>query len=168
MFIRRSQNKHISVKRRTPKVKKNSRFLELAIVAIFAMVVVYGASFALKITNGVSKTIDSPVQSIRLQILNGCGMRGVADKIARGLPSLIKPPLEVSVLEVFDFKAYDVKKSFLISREPDLSMAAALAGQLGLESENIVYEPIENNYRSITVTLVLGTDCSNLFLKSTK
>jgi hypothetical protein len=166
MLINKSNNNKI--KRRSPRPKKNSRFLELAILAIFVIILVYGASFALKITNGVSKTVDVPVYNIRLQILNGCGAHGAADKAAKMLPNLINLPLEVNVVEVYDFKAYGVKKSFIISREPDLTNARALAKQLGLGTDNIVFEPIENNYRSISVTLVLGDDYETALLKNKK
>lgn len=168
MFTNRTAKKSIKVKRRSLKSKKNSRFLELAIAAIFALVVIYGASFALKITNGVSKTVDAPVSTVRLQILNGCGIRGVGDRVAKVLPSYVKPPLEVSVLEVYDFKAYDVKKSFVISRESDLALAKKFAVQLHLDADKIVYEPIENNYRSIAVTLVIGKDYNETILKPVK
>jgi hypothetical protein len=168
MLINKSNNSRIKIKRRSPRSKKHSRFLELAILAIFAIIVIYGASFALKITNGVSKTVDIPIYNIRLQILNGCGAHGAADKAAKLLPNLIKLPLEVSVVEVYDFKAYNVKKSFIISRESDMANARALAGQLGLAIDNIVFEPIDNNYRSISVTLVLGEDYETAFLNNKK
>lgn len=168
MLINKSNNNRIKVKRRSPRSNKHSRFLELAILAIFAIIVIYGASFALKITSGVSKTVDVPIYNIRLQILNGCGAHGAADKAAKMLPNLVRLPLEVSVVEVYDFKAYNVKKSFVISREADLTNARTLAGQLGLDTDNIVFEPIDNNYRSISVTLILGEDYETTLLNNKK
>ena len=140
----------------------------MAILAVFVIIIVYGASFALKITNGVSKTVDVPVYNIRLQILNGCGLHGAADKAAKMLPNLVHLPLEINVVEVYDFKAYGVKKSFIISRDQDLTNARALAEQLGLDADHIVFEPIDNNYRSVSVTLVLGEDYESALLKNNK
>ena len=57
-----------------------------------------------------------------------------------------------------DFKAYHVMKSFLISRDKDTDPVKILADQLELSKDDIIYEPINNNYRSITATLVLGED----------
>jgi hypothetical protein len=166
MLFKRSSKNGIKIKRRTTKAKKNSRFLELTILAIFSLVVVYGASFALRISNGVSKTIDVPVQNIKLQILNGCGRHGIADKVAKALPTKVKLPLELSVVDIYDFRAFDVKKCFLISRSSDLSIAKNLAEHLGLDRENIVFEPLENNYRNIGVTLVIGEDYEQVLLKT--
>jgi hypothetical protein len=162
MSLRKPFKSSIKVKRKSPKIKKNSRFLEFSILAVFALVVIYGASFALKISNGVSKTIDVPTQAVRLQILNGCGISGAAERVARIIPGLIKPPLEASVVDIYDFKAFNVKKSFLISRQQDLTLAQMAATQLNLDATNIVFDPIENNYKSINITLVLGEDYDKL------
>ncbi|MCX6826540.1 MAG: LytR C-terminal domain-containing protein [candidate division Zixibacteria bacterium] len=168
MLLNKSAIKNTKIKRRSSRPRKSSRTLEMAILGVFIVIVVYGVSFILKINNGISRTIDTPVYNIRLQILNGCGKHGVADRIVKVLPSLVKAPLELNIVEIYDFKSYDVKKSFIISREADITIAKTLAGQLGLEPDNIVYEPIENNYRSVTATLVLGVDYNEKLLKPKK
>lgn len=168
MLFKKS-NKRKNIKRRTSISKKgNSRFLELAIVAIFAMVAIYLASFAIRITRGFSKTIETPEYIIRLQILNGCGEDGVANKAAKLIPAKIEMPLEVKILDVDDFDSYDVESSFIISREKDLEAAQLLAKQLGLEPDNIVYQKLENNYRSISATLILGKDYEYTVLKQSE
>jgi hypothetical protein len=164
MQLKKSNKKNRTVKRRTvAKKKKNSRFLELAIVAIFALVAIYAASFAIRITHGLSKTIDAPDHIVRLQILNGCGTDGAANQVARTIPGLIELPLEVNVIDVDNFRAYDVSKTFVISRDEDLTAARLLTEQFSLDQDEIKYNPIENNYRSINATLVLGDDYETIF-----
>ena len=168
MLFKKS-NKKNNIKRRTAISKKgNSRFLELAIVAIFAMVAIYLASFAIRITHGFSNTIETPEHVIRLQILNGCGEDGIANKAAKLIPGSIKLPLEVKILDVDDFDSYDVESSFIISREKDLEASELLAEQLGLDQDKIVYQKLENNYRSISATLVIGKDYDNTVLKQSE
>jgi len=150
--------KNGTTRRRQPRTREKSKFLELAIVALFALVLIYGASFAIRVTHGFSKTIDMPEYSVRLQILNGCGVTGAAAKVAKALPTKISLPLEVAVLDTDDFNSYDVKETFIISRDNDMKAAKIFAEQLGLKIDNIVYKPVENNYRSISLTLVLGDD----------
>lgn len=135
--------------------------MEVAIVAIFTLVFIYGASFAIRITHGFSKTTETPEASIRLQILNGCGQAGVASKIARKIPALVRLPLEVTILEVGDFESYGVKKTFVISRDKDMTQSEAFAEQLGIEEE-VLYRPLQDNYRSLTTTLVIGEDYQTL------
>ncbi len=164
MFFKKSRSNRPSV-RRTAKTKKNSRLLEFAIVALFALVIIYGASFAIRITRGFSQTIETPEHIVRLQVLNGCGTDGAASKVTRALPSLIKLPLDVKIVDVADFNSYDIAQSFVISRQDDLTAAEILARQLGLDAGNIEFEPIENNYKSITATLVVGQDFGTAILE---
>jgi hypothetical protein len=142
--------------------------LELAIVAIFALVIIYAASFAIRVTRGFSKTVESPEFILRLQILNGCGEKGAANQVTQSIPDLVKMPLEVKVIDVDNFDSYNITESFIISREKDLKASMLLADKLGLDRDKIVYKPIENNYRSISATLVLGSDFKTRILDTGK
>lgn len=166
MLFKKSKNNNNIKRRTTVKKKSNSRFLELAIVAIFALVAIYAASFAIRITHGFSKTIEAPEYVIRLQILNGCGEDGAANRVAGATPGRIKLPLEVKVIDVDDFDSYDVAETFIISRQNDTEAAKLLAGQLGIDSDKVIYQEMENNYRRISATLVLGKDYELMILKS--
>jgi LytR cell envelope-related transcriptional attenuator len=168
MFFKKSKRKTTKSVRRKSQTRKNPRVLELAIAAILVLVLIYGASFAIRITHGFSKTIDMPEHVIRLQILNGCGINGIASRAAKILQTKVKHPLEVEIIEVGDFDSYNAGESFIISRKKDLKPARLFAEQIGINSEKIVYKSIENNYRSITVTLVLGDDCELLLETSTE
>jgi heme/copper-type cytochrome/quinol oxidase subunit 2 len=168
MIFKKSLTRRKTIKRRSTPKKKRSRFLELAIVAITALVVIYVISFAIRVTHGFSRTHDTPEHVIRLQVLNGCGVDGAAGQVATALSRSIKMPIELSVVEVADFDSYHVEKSFLISRESNTRAAAALAERLGLATDPIVYRPIENNYRSINVTLVLGDDFRTTVIEPSK
>lgn len=161
MALKKTSRKSKTSGRRSFREKKSSRVLELAIIAIFALVFIYGASFAIRITHGFSKTVETPEHMIRLQILNGCGEVGAASKLAQKIQTLISLPLEVSILEVGDFDSYEVNETLVISREKNTSQSEAFAEQLGIETD-VLYKPIENNYRGITTTLVLGKDYKQL------
>ncbi len=158
MLFKKSKNKNNIRRRTTVKKKANSRFLELAIVAIFALVAIYAASFAIRITHGFSKTIETPEYVIRLQILNGCGEDGAANRAAKALPGRIKLPLEVKVMDVDDFDSYEVAETFVISRLENTEAAKLLAEQLGFDTDKVIYQKLENNYRTVSATLVLGKD----------
>jgi len=164
MLFKKS-SKRKTIKRRSPRPRKNSTLLELAIVIILVLVVIYAAGFAIRITQGFSKTIETPEHIVRVQILNGCGAPGAAGKIARELPGLVQMPLEVHIIDVGDFEASHVEKTFMISRDSDLEAAEMLARQLALDGDRIHYQPLENNYRSIAVTIVLGDDFNDILKK---
>jgi len=140
----------------------------MAIAAIFALVIIYGASFAIRITQGLSKTVEAPDYVLRLQVLNGCGINGAAGHVANELAKHIKHPLEIDVVDVGDFNAYHVNNTLLSLRDKNLGGADILAEQIGLDPDNSVYEPINNNVRSISATLVLGEDFDSLINKHKK
>ena len=62
------------------------------------------------------------------------------------------------MIDVDDFDSYDVAETFIISRQKDTEAAKLLAEQLGIDSDKVIYRKMENNYRSISATLVLGKD----------
>lgn len=141
-----------------------SRSLETMIVAGFAFAVVYAASFTVRATQGVTKMRPVDVLHLRVQALNGCGQGGVAGRVADALTAKARAPLEVSVVDVDNFTVFDIERSFIISRESNLEDAQLLARQFGMSAEDIIYAPLEDNYRSIHVTVVVGRDYEELFL----
>ena len=59
----------------------------------------------------------------------------------------------------------EVPETFLISRTRNTADAKVLARKIGLDPSGIEYKPLENNYRHVSVTLVLGKDYERLQLE---
>lgn len=137
---------------------KLNRTIELSIGLVLFIVIVYIASVTIKITSGISKTIDSPKHQIRLQVLNGCGVRGAAGKVADRMGGYVDGEIEVMIVDTDNFDLTEIPGSFLISRIKDKKAAELLAKKLGLDPDKIEYRPMENNFRHVSVTLVLGMD----------
>ena len=142
--------------------KKPLRFLEFSILFLFVVVVGYVASFTVQITKGYSSENDPAEHFINLQVLNGCGEKGLANKLANKIEMAVEKPLALRVIDTDNFDNYGVEKTFIISRKSDLTAAQLLADQLGLE-EAVAYREIEDNYRDIGATLVLGKDYIVIF-----
>ena len=144
------------------KEKKPLRFLELGILFLFVVVAGYIASFTVQITRGYSSE-KSPVEYfINLQVLNGCGEKGLANKLANRIEVAVEKPLALRVIDTGNFDNFGVEKTFIISRSSDLSAANLLADQLGLEGA-VTYREIDDNYLDIGATLVLGKDYPIIF-----
>ena len=144
------------------KGKKPLRFLEFGILFLFVVVVGYIASFTVQITKGYSSENDPTRFFINLQVLNGCGDKGIANKLANKIEMSVEKPLAIRVIDTDNFDNFGVEKTFIISRKSDLTAANLLADQLGLE-EAVAYREIEDNYRDIGATLVLGKDYKMVF-----
>jgi hypothetical protein len=144
---------------------KLNRFLEIFIALAFVAVLVYVVSVTVRVTTGISKTTDPPANQVRLQVLNGCGETGLASRVSDQLSGYRDEDLEIKVVDAGNFEVMEVPQSFLISRVKNTSAAAVLARKLGLDPSGIEYKPLENNYRHVTVTLVLGLDHPDVLLQ---
>lgn len=138
------------------------RFLELSILFLFIVVVGFVASFTVQITKGYSSEKEPAEYFINLQVLNGCGEKGIANRLANDIEMAVEKPLAVRVIDTDNFDNFGVEKTFIISRKSDLAAAQLLADQLGLEAA-VTYREIEDNYRDIGATLVLGKDYHIVF-----
>ena len=137
---------------------KRNKYLEIIIVITFIVVLVYVGSMTVRITTGVSKTIESSAHTVRLQVLNGCGLPGLAGNTADMLADYKDDELEIKIVDTDNFKLRKVAESFVISRLEDKTAAKKLAEKIGLDPSLVVYKSLENNYRHVTATLVLGED----------
>jgi len=159
-----------SIKRRTGKSSllrglfSGSRVLEIIIASAFILVVLYVASISIRVTGGVSKTIETPEHTIRLQVLNGCGVSGLAGRTAGLLGNYKDPDIEIMIVDTDNFEIRPAPKTLVISRDEDKRVAILLATKLGLNGADVVYKQLENNYRQVTTTLVLGEDWESINL----
>lgn len=141
---------------------QHSRLLELLIAAVFIIVLVYVVSMSIRVSQGVSRTLESPEHVVRLQILNGCGVTGLASRLADGLSGYEDSDLEIQIVDTDNFEISKVRQSFVISRLEDNTVATKLAAKMGLPTEDIRNQPLENNYRQVSATLVIGEDWESL------
>lgn len=95
--------------------------------------------------NGVAAEI------IQLDVLNGCGVSGVADRYtdflrARGF----------DVVEIGNYISYDVDETFVIDRIGNKANAVKVANALGIEKVKVIQQLNENYF--LDVSLVIGKD----------
>ena len=138
------------------------RIAEVIVGIAFLALLVYVVVVAVRISKGVSRDSAQTTNLIRLQILNGCGINGLAAEIGGKLDGLSGAGLEIRVVDADNVDLKRVKKSFVISRTEDVTAARVLALKLGLNPEEVTYEPLERNVRQISATLVLGDDFGSL------
>jgi hypothetical protein len=104
-------------------------------------------------TAAVNQATDKP---IRLQVLNGCGAKGITKRVAPGLRRL-----GFDVRESGNAKNYRHKTSKVYSRTRDISLAFRVADAVGI-ARSLVDELIDPALADIDVTLVIGADYSDL------
>ena len=169
-MLKSRKSKKSSTRSRSPKKGLggllNGRLLEIIIAVAFGLVVLFVISMSVRISGGVSQILSSPDHEVRLQVLNGCGVTGLAGKVADEWADYVDDDIRILVVETDNFDLRPVEKTFLITRDGDKSAARLLAEKLHLEDVEIVSQPLEHNYREVTTTLVLGGDWQEIQAKA--
>lgn len=104
-----------------------------------------------------------PLETVTLQILNGCGEKGAAESLAGALlpgdGSLI-----YDVIEKADAKLEAFDKTMVVDRRGSATgsgiseEARRVAARLGIDEDDIILLKLEDNILDIDVTVIAGTD----------
>lgn len=94
---------------------------------------------------------------IQLEVLNGCGVPGIANDFTS---TLRKNGFDV--VETGNFKNFDMQNTVVIARTFDDENAQRVADALGISQENVFIEASEDFY--LDATVVIGSDYKSLKL----
>lgn len=100
-------------------------------------------------------TKQSTGKSLQIDVQNGCGVQGVADKFTDYLRSK-----GFDVVEMGNFSTQDIKTTMVIDRAGNISNAKRVAQTLGI-SPKYVIQQINKNY-FLDATVVIGKDYEEL------
>jgi len=140
------------------------RILDVTLIVMAAAVVGYLVLFAVKVGTGYSRTLSVPERTVRLQIVNASGTRGLSSGVIARLKELSDLELTVRVVDLSYFDLEETQHSFVVSREIDCETARLLARRLGLDPDAVEYRELEHNTGYITATLILGRDTQEKLL----
>lgn len=96
-----------------------------------------------------------PGQVIQIDLLNGCGVDGAASKFTNYLRAR-----GYDVVEMKNYKTFDVKESLVIDRNGNVETAKKVAYALGVSGKNIIQQ-ISHDY-FVDVSVVVGKDFGSL------
>ncbi len=148
--------------RNTKRLHPKNLFLNIIIGVLTVIVCFLAYSF---VTNTfVEKPVDWKTQAdgrtaegdvIQLDVLNGCGASGAAQKFTDFLRKR-----NFDVVQSANYKTFDVERSLVIDRTGHLNNARKVAYALGIEEQNIVQQINPDYY--LHVSVVIGHDYRNL------
>jgi hypothetical protein len=155
-------------KSRAAKPKKGSRIIDFFLIVISLTVLIFVGSLALRYTQGESapsvpkgqtqsEQATMPV-SLRMQVLNGCGVSGVAGRFAKYLIDAGKPDFTIDIIDEKNFGSFGQEKTTLIARRAGSPVAERLAMRLGLPIDRVTYKELEDNFLDIDYSIVVGMD----------
>lgn len=132
---------------------------EALIVVLLGCVLIYTYSFAKKIGFAETTTESSgPPLLVRVQVLNGCGLPGVANRISDELRTAGADHFEFDVVEQGNFATFDVEETLVLDRGSSPEAALEIASMYGLPRDRVVRQSLNDNILDIEVSVLLGKD----------
>ncbi len=108
--------------------------------------------------------VDTSSDTVTVQVLNGCGVKGAAESMANALlpgdGSLLYDVIEKADAELGAFEKTLVvdRRGSSISPGELSEKAVMVAGRLGIKKDDIVLLTLEDNILDIDVTVIAGID----------
>jgi len=129
--------------------------LNVSIILLSLMVIYLLYSFINRafINPPIETTTDNRV--IQVDVLNGCGVPGVAIKFTDYLRSR-----GFDVLEMGNYKSFEVEETLVVDRSGKIEDAKKVASALGVDSKNIIQQVSKDSYLDCSV--IIGKDYNNL------
>lgn len=94
---------------------------------------------------------------IQLEVLNGCGVSGLASRFTSALRRN-----GFDVVETGNFDHFNMEKTIVISRTYNTDNAKRVAEAIGIDEKNILVEASDDYY--LDATIVIGSDYNSLNL----
>lgn len=94
---------------------------------------------------------------IQLEVLNGCGVAGLANDFTSALRKN-----GFDVVETGNFDNFNMEQTLVISRTHNTENARRVARALGISEENVIVEASDDFY--LDATVVIGSDYQSLKL----
>jgi hypothetical protein len=92
---------------------------------------------------------------IQVEVLNGCGIGGVADRFTDFLRAN-----NFDVVNVGNYVSFDVDECLVIDRSGNMANAYKVAKSLGIKNENVIQQLNKDYF--LDVSIVIGRDYFNL------
>ena len=139
---------------------------DICLTVAVAVVVIYSITVGVKVASGYSVEQATTQHIVKLQLVDASGGHYQIPGLIKNLQAIAGSDLNVEIVEVSTFEVRKIARSSVISRHKDLAAARFLSEQLGLDPDEVEYQPLINNKNHVTATLVLGTKDLGLKLET--
>ncbi len=144
-----------------PTNRASNIFFNITIFLLSVVVAFLSYSIISKLNNYFSgeeseEKIVVTSKPVQLEVLNGCGVKGIADRFTDYLRSS-----NFDVVNIGNYRSFDIDNSLIIDRTGNYKNALKLASLLGVEDNQIIQQVNKNYF--LDITLIIGKDHKQLF-----
>jgi hypothetical protein len=149
--IKKSAQKPVDLRSSTTNI-----FLNIAIFFLLAVILFILYSIYIKISNPGEEQNPSPENQvasniIQVEVLNGCGIGGVADRFTDFLRNH-----NFDVVGIGNYIRFDMDETIVIDRIGKMANARKVAESLGVKKGNVIQQ-LNNDYL-LDVSIIIGRD----------
>ena len=143
-----------------PSGKTTNSFLNFTILLLSVVIIFLTYSIITKVdyfssNNNDEEYVRENKKPVQLEVLNGCGVNGVADNFTDYLRAA-----NFDVVNIGNYRSFEVDFSLVIDRTGNIKNAFEIASKLGIGKNNIIQQV--NKEYFLDVTLVIGKDYKQL------
>lgn len=142
----------------SPKSLSANLYSNLIIIVLSVIIVYLSYSLYCKFTVKNIKEAEikkSSTGTVQVEVLNGCGLSGTADKVTDYLRQR-----HFDVVQIGNYISYDVEKSIVIDRTGNMANAYRVADSLGVSRKYVVQQMSSKYF--LDVSFVIGKDFNSL------
>lgn len=135
-------------------------FLNVIIILLAGVIIFMSYSLFTKIKaltsdDEVKTDADKPSRIIQLEVLNGCGITGIAEEFTNYLRQE-----DFDVVQVGNYTSFEISNTLVVDRTGKKANALKVAETLGIDSKNVIQQM--NNDYFLDVSLIIGKDFNHL------
>jgi len=142
------------------KYRSTNLFLNISNLILSLLILFLGYSLLGKLNVfGENLEIDNLVKhkkNMQIEVLNGCGVDGVADRFTDYLRKK-----NFDVVNTGNYRSFNIDNSIVIDRTGDIINAEYLAEVIGIDNKQVIQQKNKNYF--LDVSLIIGKDYKQLF-----
>ena len=140
--------------------RSTNLFLITSNLILSVLILFLGYSLLVKLNVfGENSEIDNLVKhkkNMQIEVLNGCGVDGVADMFTDSLRKK-----NIDVVNTGNYRSYNIDNSIVIDRTGNIINAEYVAEVIGIDNKQVIQQKNKNYF--LDVTLLIGKDYKQLF-----
>jgi hypothetical protein len=161
-LVKSNSNSKESSQKKNASNPSSNLLLNIIIVVLALLILFLVYALVAQISNILRKEEISEQKlilpsQVQIEVLNGCGVTGVADRFTEYLRAK-----GFDVVNKGNYSSFDIDNTLVIDRSNNPDKSSMVANALGLESKRIVRQ--FNNQYFLDVTLIIGKDYNTLLI----
>lgn len=151
-----------SNRKKSRQLIKSPGFTGWAIIFLSIFIVVFVVSMLMP--EAGTEVVKNRPQIVRLQLMNGCGVKGAAEEMSSAFRESSKDVV-FDIIDMGNAETFNFDRTLVIDRKGDPAQPGAYSGAalfigeiLKIEPQQLILERLSDNLLDIDATVIIGSD----------